>query len=169
MGLTSTDASDAAGGRGVLDGSLRPLTPGRPAAGPVSTCRVVAGDNLFVRRALERGPLDGPVLVIAGADGSRAACLGGTVGAQLVARGFTAVVTDGLVRDSAELRVLPLAIWCRGVTPLRPAQKGPGSVAEPVEVGGIEVRPGDFLVADDDGIVVWPGERAAELRALAEA
>ncbi len=128
---------------------------------------MAADDNLFMQRAIEAGPATGPVLVVAGAERSRAAVMGGNVASRLAARGFSAVISDGLVRDSAEIRELGLPVWSRGVTPMRPAKNGPGSLGHPVLCAGILVRPGDLVVADDDGVVVWPRDRIQDLLAAA--
>lgn len=164
--LTSALASDAVGGEGVLPEWIRPLQPGARVIGTATTCSVAPGDNLGVRLALEQGPTTGPVLVVGGAAESPAAVLGGLVAEALSLAGFLAVVTDGLVRDSGEVAGL-LKVWGRGVTPLAGAKNGPATTGEPVEVGGVRISPGDLLICDGDGVVVWPAVAVAKLRARA--
>lgn len=168
MSLSSALASDAAGAHGVLDPTVRALRPGGVAAAPASTVRVTVDDNLDLRRALQAGGLEGTVLVIAGGSASRAACLGGNIARDLLAAGVVAVVTDAPVRDSAEIAELGLPVWSRGVTPVKPTKVGGGDVGVEVELAGVKVRPGDWVVADDDGVVVWPQAHIAELTAKAE-
>ncbi len=165
VSLSATLASDAAAGRGVLDPILRPVRPGATVAAPASTVRVTRDDNLDLRRALERGGLRGTVLVIAGGSGSRAACMGGIIAGELLEAGVLGVVTDAPVRDSSEIAQLGLPVWSRGVSPLKPGKVGGGEVGVEVELAGVKVRPGDWVIADDDGIVVWPQERIDELTA----
>lgn len=165
--LTSTLASDAASGRGVLPGSIRPLRPGVRLIGQATTCQVGLDDNLSVRAALEAGPKTGPILVVAGAAESQAAVLGGLVAESLSMNGFRGVVTDGLIRDSAEV-VEHVKVWCRGATPLAPGKKGPALVDQPVAIGGVNVAPGDLLICDDDGVVVWPAAEVERLRKVAQ-
>lgn len=124
-------------------------------------------DNLDVRRALQAGGLHGTVLVIAGGSESRAACMGGNLARELKEAGVIAVVTDAPARDSAEIAKLGLPVWSRGVSPIKPTKVGGGEVAVEVELAGIGVRPGDWVIADDDGIVIWPRERLDELNAKA--
>ncbi len=163
--LTSTLASDATGGRGVLPSWVRPVRDGLRTVGYASTATIVEDDNLAVRQALTAGPHAGAVLVIGGGDSSRAACMGDLVARALMARGFTTVVTDGLVRDVATLRGLSLAVWARGVTPRAPGKNGPAATGEKTTCGGVAVEPGDLVIADDDGVVVWPhGEIEALLQ-----
>lgn len=161
--LSTALASDAADGEGVLPEWIRVMRPGVRVIGHASTCQVAPGDNLFVRRALDAGPVAGDVLVVAGAEQSASAILGGLVAEALAARAFRAIVTDGLIRDSGEV-LEHLKVWARGVTPRSPAKNGPGSVGEPVVIGGVTVAPGDLVVADNDGVVIWPAAALATLR-----
>lgn len=154
--LTSTLASDAMDGRGVLPSWVRPISDGLRVVGYASTATIVADDNLSVRQAITAGPDAGPILVVGGGDSSHAACMGDLMGKALSMRGFSAVVTDGLVRDVAALRGLPLAVWARGVTPRAPGKNGPTVTGEQTTCGGVAVEPGDLVIADDDGVVVWP-------------
>ena len=165
--LSSTLASDAAAGRGVLPEWVRPLRPGAWAAGYACTVAIGTDDNRFMPLAIERGPVAGRILVAGGGARSRGACLGGLTGLQMVIEGFEGFVTDGLVRDAAELGRLPLGVWSRGVTPTASAKLGPGSMGAAVSCGGVLVHEGDLVVADDDGVVVWP--RADVERLLASA
>ncbi len=161
--MSSTLASDAAGGQGVLEPILSALRGGASVAGPAATVRVTIDDNLDVRRALQAGGLRGKVLVVAGGSRSRAACMGGNVARELADAGVLGVVTDAPVRDSAEIAAVGLPVWSRGVTPIKPGKSGGGEVGGEVELAGVTVRPDDWVIADDDGIVVWPQDRVDEL------
>jgi regulator of RNase E activity RraA len=94
--------------------------------------------------------------------------MGGLVAAALVQAGFVAMVTDGLVRDTVELAGMPLQVWCRGTTPRSGAKEGPGSNGMATDCAGVAVGPGDLLIADDDGVVVWPAAGVTELLAVAQ-
>ena len=147
------------------DGATAP--PGTVVAGPASTVRVTRDDNLDLRRAIDAGGLQGTVLVVAGGSESRAACMGGNIARDLIDAGVIAVVTDAPVRDSAEIAALGLPVWSRGVTPIKPGKMGGGGVAVDLELAGVKVRPGDWVIADDDGIVIWPRDRLDELKTRA--
>ena len=88
---------------------------------------------------------------------------------EFASRGVVGLVTDGLIRDGAEIRRLGFRVWCRGTTPTAPVKVSPGRVGGTVEIGGASVRDGDLVIADDDGVVIWPSERVAELLARAAA
>jgi 4-hydroxy-4-methyl-2-oxoglutarate aldolase len=166
--LAATLASDAADGDGVLPASIRPLSPDMRVVGRATTATVARDDSLSFREATERGPRPGTVLVVGGASGSRRACMGGIVAREILLKGFEAVVTDGLVRDAAGIRATGLKVWCRGVCPIASRKRGGGRVGGAVLIGDVLVHEGDWIVADEDGIVAWPEERHAELLAKAE-
>jgi len=76
-------------------------------------------------------------------------------------------VTDGMVRDIIGIQGVGLPVYCAGVTPNSPVRNGPGTVGEPVDLGGLRIESGDILIGDRDGVVVVPRERAeAVLAAL---
>ena len=77
-------------------------------------------------------------------------------------RGVVGFVTDGLVRDLADLEALSLPVYAMGVTPNSPGKRGPGTVGLPIVCGGSAVASGDVVVGDRDGVVVVPRARLAE-------
>jgi regulator of RNase E activity RraA len=167
--LTATLASDAAQGRGVVQPGLRPLDPAWRIAAPALVVQASHDDNQAVVSALAAPPAHGVVLVVSGHATSRTATIGDIMAADLKAHGVVGLVTDGLVRDASEIRALGFPVWCRGTTPTAPNKLSPGRVGGSVDIGGALVRDGDIVIADDDGVVVWPHEEVAELLAKADA
>lgn len=166
--LAAALAADASEGDGALPGWLRPLRPGMHLVGQASTASVTADDNADLRRAVERGPQPGAILVVSGAGDATHACMGGLLAKELRLRGFSGVITDGLVRDAGEIVASGLQVWCRGHSPVAPFKRGGGHIGIAITLGATTIRPGDYVIADEDGIVVWPQERYAELLALAK-
>ena len=148
----------------MFDSSVRPIRAGLSVAGPASTVRVTTNDNLDVRKALRSAGVRDTVLVIAGGAESRAACIGGLLAREIHDAGVVAVVTDAPVRDSLEILELGLPVWSRGLTPIAPGKRGGGEVGAPVELAGVKVSPGDWVIADNDGVVVWPRAQLQTLR-----
>lgn len=107
--------------------------------------------------------------MVAGHSTARAATIGGLLAFQIQNLGIAGLVTDGLVRDVQEIRQLGLPVWCRGTTPLAPKKGGPGVVGGIVVIGGVVVQDGDLVIADDDGVVVWPKNDIPALLARAQA
>ena len=149
------------------DGPFRVLPPayldfgGRPRfAGPVSTLRVFE-DNSLVKAAVEspgfidtpEGPV-GRVLVVDGGGSLRRALVGGNLAAAAARNGWAGIVIHGAVRDVAELAACEVGIRALGVVPMPTLKRNEGERDVPVQLQGIWVRPGDWLYADADGIVV---------------
>ena len=157
--LVTGDLCDAH--KGSADGSFRVL----PAlfsdygkrlrfAGTVSTVKCFE-DNSFVKAALE-SPGQGRVLVVDGGGSLRRALVGGNIAAAAAKNGWAGVVIDGCVRDSAELAQCDLGIRALALVPMPTERRQQGERDVPVQVGGVRVAPGEWLVADEDGIVVMP-------------
>ena len=145
--------------KGDQTGAFRVLPPvfrsygGRAAfAGPVSTvkCRE---DNSSVKAAVE-SPGHGRVLVVDGGGSLRHALVGGNLAASAARNGWAGLVIDGCVRDAAELAAAAIGIRALALMPLPTERRHAGLVDVPVQLQGVTVRPGDWLVADADGIVV---------------
>jgi 4-hydroxy-4-methyl-2-oxoglutarate aldolase len=167
--LVATLASDATEGEGVLPNFILPLRPDLRLVGPARVALMSQDDNLVMRKVMDAPPMPGTVLVVAGGSTSRTATIGGLLVREMQNAGIAGFVTDGLVRDSQEIRQSGFGVWCRGVTPIASQKKGPARVGGSVTLGGVVVRDGDLVIADDDGVVIWPQERVDELLIRAEA
>lgn len=137
-------------------------------AGPGLTVRTRPGDNLALHVALDM-VRPGEVIVVDGGADVRNALLGELIAMYAMKKGAGGIVVDGAVRDSEELRDLPLPVYARAVTHRGPYKTGPGFINGPVSIGGTVVNPGDLLVGDLDGVVVVPSARAADVASSAEA
>lgn len=96
----------------------------------------------------------GKVLVVDGGGSLRRALVGGNVAKKAADNGWEGIVIFGCVRDQHETLDLPIGIKAFGVTPVRPRKDGTSQVDEVVQFGGVTFRPGDYLYADLDGVVV---------------
>lgn len=158
MNLASTcDLCDAH--KNDVDGTFRVLPPVwrdfggmQRFAGAVSTVKCFE-DNSAVREAVS-SPGEGRVLVVDGGGSLRRALLGGNLGAAAAKNGWAGVVIDGCVRDVAELAQCAVGIKALAVMPLPTDKRNEGQRDVAVQVQGVWIRPGDWLVADEDGIVV---------------
>lgn len=162
--LSATLASDATDGKGVLGPEIKALSPRCRVAGPAFVALASQDDNLAVVEAVSVPPPPGCVLVVAGLSTSRTATVGGLMALEIATKQVAGLVTDGLVRDAQEIRELGLPVWCRGTTPTASNKHGPSRVGGTVTIGGTLVQDGDYVIADEDGVVIWPKARVAELR-----
>ena len=159
IALSTCDLCDAH--KNDSDGAFRVLPPvfrdfgaQRRFAGPISTVKCFE-DNSLVKQALDE-PGQGRVLVVDGAASVRRALVGGNLGAAAARNGWVGVVVDGAVRDVAELATLDVGIRALAPMPLPTEKRNQGQREVPVQVQGVIVRPGEWLYADEDGIVVMP-------------
>ncbi len=172
---TVASVSDAVdqivGRRGFLSHDMRPYVAGA-FVGRAATALVKpappdqATPALAVKHSVEMidAAAEGEVGVIV-MDGSLdVAAIGGLMGTAAKARGMAGMVLDGAVRDLAELRALQLPVYARGASPATAVSRY-ASVAKqvPVEVTGVTISPGDIVVAGEDGVVIVPSARAAEV------
>jgi regulator of RNase E activity RraA len=166
--LSPTTLADALSRAQVMDIGIRPLWPGMPrVAGPAYPVRCPPGDNLMLHAAIYRAQ-PGAVIVVEAGD-SDYAVAGGNVCLVAQRRGVAAFVVDGVIRDLAEVREHGFPVFARGVIPIPGAKDAIGVLNGPVRCGGVLVRPGDVVVADEEGIVVVPAGRADAVLQAAEA
>ena len=165
--LGTATVYEASGREGMVDVGFEQVIPGSRAAGPARTVRCGQGDNLMVHAVMDRVE-PGDVLVLTMPEPQPVALVGELLATQAERRGAAAVLVDAAVRDVEELRELGLPVWARWVR-VRGADKGAvGSIDEAVEVGGAEIRPGDTVVLDADGVVVVRQERLETVLAAAD-
>jgi 4-hydroxy-4-methyl-2-oxoglutarate aldolase len=164
--LGSATVHEAAGRSQVVDVDLVQVIPGCRAAGPARTVRCGQDDNLMVHAAVAEAET-GEVLVLTMPEPRPVALVGDLLATQMKGRGVVAVLIDAAVRDVEELRELGLPIWTKYVRVRGADKKVPGTIGEPVEVGGATIRQGDVVVLDADGVVVIEQERVDEVLAAA--
>ena len=128
--------------------------------GVALTCNCGPGDNLALFGAMSIAE-PGDILVAATGAFKGAAVTGDLMLGMAHNRGIAGLVTDGLVRDVAGVLAVGLPVYCAGVSPNSPARNGPGTVGEPIDLGGLRIESGDILIGDRDGVVVVPRARAA--------
>ena len=143
---------DTRGAFRVLPPVFRAFAGASRFSGVVSTVRCFE-DNTLVKAALD-SPGQARVLVVDGGASLRRALVGGNLGAAAARNGWAGVLINGCVRDSAELLVLPIGILALATMPLPPRKQGHGERDVDVLIQGVWVRPGDWLAADEDGVVV---------------
>jgi regulator of ribonuclease activity A len=141
------------------DGAFRVLPPvfkdfGKRTrfAGPVSTVKCFE-DNSLVKAAVD-SPGHGRVLVVDGGASLRRALVGGNLGKAAAKNGWAGVVVDGCVRDVAELAECEVGIRALAAMPLPTEKRNEGQKDVDVQIQGVWVRPGEWLYADEDGMVV---------------
>jgi 4-hydroxy-4-methyl-2-oxoglutarate aldolase len=164
--LASATVHEAAARSQVVDLDLVQVIPGSAAHGPARTVCCGQDDNLMVHAAVAEAK-PGEVLVLTMPEPRPVALVGELLGTQMKGRGVAAVLVDAAVRDVEELRELELPVWARWVRIAGADKKAPGTIGEPVVVGGATIRQGDLVVLDADGVAVVEAERVDEVLAAA--
>ena len=164
---------EASGLACAVDPAIRPVWQGAAIAAPLYPVQCAPGDNLAIHLALERAPKGCVLLVATG--GYLAGYWGEVLTVAAEAAGIVGLVTDGGVRDIAALRRRQFAVFSNGISVCGTVKATAPSVGQPMRFSGIPVQPGDWLIADDDGVVILPANdlhrvlTAAETRAVKEA
>lgn len=174
-GVTTASVADAVeqlGVRGYLSGGIRQIVPGK-VVGPAVTVRHVPSEEVepptHALRAIDESAPGSVVCIDAG--GADVAVWGGLMTAGAVANGMAGAVLDAGVRDVEEIqRDFGFAVYARcAVAATTLGRYRTVSLNEPVEMGGVTIRPGDLIVADSDGVVRVPAEHVeAVLKAAAQ-
>lgn len=160
--------SEAMGRKGLVGPELRPIQQGVRIAGSAVTVLSWPGDNLMIHAAVEQCG-EGDVLVVTTTSPSTDGMFGELFATALQRRGVRGLVIEAGIRDTQELREMGFAAWAKAVSAQGTVKATGGSVNIPVVVGGQSVRPGDVILADDDGVVVVPRERVRETAEASEA
>jgi 3-hexulose-6-phosphate synthase/6-phospho-3-hexuloisomerase len=158
--VSTANVSDAMHRSGDLTG-IAPVAEGGRACGPAVTVRSYPGDWAKPVEAIDEAQ-EGDVLVIT-TGGVGPAVWGELATESALKKGVAAVVVDGAVRDTDEIRQLSLPVYTRLKTPTAGEPKGYGEINVPIKVGQVTVKPGDWVLCDGDGVVVIPKGRAVEV------
>jgi 4-hydroxy-4-methyl-2-oxoglutarate aldolase len=162
--LGSATVYEAGGRGGYVNADLIQAVPGSRAAGPARTVRCGQDDNLMVHAAIAEAKA-GEILVLTMPEARPVALVGDLLATQARERGVAALLIDASIRDLEELREMGLPIWARWVRVRGAGKDVPGTIGEPVEVGGALIRQGDVVVLDADGVAVVERERVDQVLA----
>jgi 3-hexulose-6-phosphate synthase/6-phospho-3-hexuloisomerase len=161
MTVSTPNISDAMHRKGAMAGIVS-LCGNVRMVGKAVTAQSFAGDWAKPVEAIDHAG-EGDVLVINNEGSTTVATWGELATISALSRGIAGVVIDGAVRDIDDIRMLAFPVFARAVVPNAGEPKGFGEINCEVRCGGQTVRPGDWVIGDESGVVVIPRERAYEV------
>jgi 3-hexulose-6-phosphate synthase/6-phospho-3-hexuloisomerase len=160
MKVSTANIADAQHRTGELLG-IMPVWQGVKMAGPALTVRTYHGDWAKPVEAIDQAKAGDVIVVEAG--GVPPAVWGELATHSSIQKKLAGVVIDGAIRDVAEIRKLKFPAFSRLVSPTAWEPKGLGEIGAPITISGQKIHPGDWIVGDDDGVVVISQKKAVEM------
>ncbi len=158
--VSTANLSDALHRSGNLEGLIL-ITPGAKMIGPAVTVRTYPGDWAKSVEAIDIAETADVIVIDAGGVGP--AVWGELATHSAIQKKLSGVLIDGAIRDVAEIRKLGFPAFAKIVTPTAGEPKGFGEIGVPVKVGGVRINPGDWIVGDDDGVLLIPEKKVVEI------
>ncbi len=157
---SAADVTGALHNSGAIEG-IRPISQGLKVAGPALTVWTYPGDWAKPVEAIDKAEKGQIIVVDAG--GRSPAVWGEMATMSCLQRGVAGIVIYGAIRDVSNIREMKFPAFASNITPAAGEPKGQGMIGVPINIGGQYIRTGDWIVGDDDGLVVIPQEKAVEV------
>lgn len=158
----TTAISDGQNGAGYVGGAIHAIRNDYTLAGRAVTVNLPVGENGAILEAILQAKA-GDVLVVNAKGDRNRAIAGDFVIAMMKKVGIAGLVVDGVIRDLQAVRALNFPVFCKGTTAVAGVKNGGGMINVPIAIGNVAVRPGDYIFADVDGVVVVPKENLGEV------
>ncbi|HPR41364.1 MAG TPA: RraA family protein [Candidatus Methanofastidiosa archaeon] len=160
--LTTASVADVMDGKGVFASNIKPIGSVSKVVGRAFTASSPPGDMLTCYWALNEAP-KGSVLVIDGGGYTEAAIWGSLMTYEAKVKELAGVIINGAVRDTMNIKVLDFPVFAIGSSPRDGTIRGLGELGTKITCSGACVQPWDYILGDDDGVVVIPAEHVDQV------
>lgn len=151
----------------TLASDIKPVAKGVRLAGPAFTVKLRPADNLMLHKAISMAK-EGDIIVVDTGGTTNYSILGDLMSSAAFKKKIGGFVIDGAIRDVEELQEKHYPVFAKAITPAVGDKEGPGEINYPISCGGVVVMPGDYIVGDDNGVVVIPPHFVEEIIAGTE-
>ena len=158
--VSASNLTDAMHRSGALDG-IYPINKGLKMAGEAITVRTYPGDWSKTVQAVDKASAGQVIVIDAGGVGPAVWGELATHGA--IQKKLAGVVINGATRDVPEIKKLKFPLFTKLITPVAGEPKGFGEIGVPIKISGVEIKSGDWIFGDDDGVVCIPKEKCVEI------
>ncbi|WP_320163704.1 RraA family protein [uncultured Trichococcus sp.] len=162
MSYGTPPLSDGLNKFNTLESGIKPVSPGLKLAGPAVTVKLRPADNLMLHKAIDLAK-EGDIIVVDTGGTVNYSILGDLMSSSAFQKKIGGFVIDGAIRDIEELTEKRYPIFAKAITPAVGDKEGPGEINYPISCGGVVVMPGDYIVGDDNGVVVIPPDQIDEI------
>lgn len=146
----------------TLDPAIKPVASDTSLAGPAITVKLRPADNLMLHKAIDLAQ-EGDIIIVDTGGTTNYSVLGDLMSSSAFKKKIGGIVIDGAIRDVEELMEKQYPVFAKAISPSVGDKDGPGEINYPISCGGIVVMPGDYIVGDQNGVVVIPPDFANEI------
>lgn len=165
--LSSATIHEAQKKKGALSPKIKPLIKGKHICGQALTVKTGPSDNLMLIKAISMAE-EGQIIVLDHGEIEMSGPFGAVLATELRAKKVRGLVTNGSIRDSEDISKMDFQVFCRNFSILGTTKVERGTINNPISMGSVVVNPGDYILGDDDGLVVIKRDDIEEVIELAK-